>query len=386
MNLDTNINEEGDYQDASYSPEDINVYYLELERLLERVERAKTHYQVLEIDPLATSGEVKIAYLRSTALLHPAYYNLELPQPDEMLPRIDSVFEKVSKAYSILVNFRRRVEYDDQLFGRGRIEPSLRSRDVKRPTPQMLVEKLVTETTPVVRQQTLEQQEVKIDLSPSAAAENRRRHERFKLAIPVRVTGRDRGQNEWHETTLTVDVSRGGALLRLRRSANIGDIFHLTMPMPMKLRSHDYFDSSYCVYAVIRRIEPSLKGLVLVGVEFLGEQPTGDFSNSNWENKAGKIESERRDSPRKKQTKVVSLEYFDKALDSIIAEFATTENLSQNGMRVRVKMPPADFELVKISSKRDKFESYALVTSRFTAEDGLERLCLQFIDNEWPAA
>lgn len=381
MSLETNINEEGDYEEGNYSPEDINIYYLELERLLERVERATTYYQVLEIDPLATSGEVKIAYLRSTALLHPAYYNLELPQPDEMLPRIDDVFEKVSKAYSILVNFRRRVEYDDQLFGRGSIEAANRPTEVRLPEPQILVEKLATqiETDP-------HKQKAATDLFSSIAAENRRRFERFKLAIPVRVTGSDRNKNEWNETTLTVDVSRGGALLRLRKSANPGDIFHLTMPMPMKLRSHDYFDSSYCVYAMVRRIEPSLKGLVLVGVEFLGEHPTGDFSSDVWEEKTDKPESEPCKETRKKQTKVVSLEYFDKSLDSIIAEFATTENLSRNGMRVRVKMPPPDFELVKISSKRDKFESYALVTSRFTAEDGLERLCLQFIDNQWPAA
>lgn len=381
MSLETNINQEGSHQEENYTPDDINIYYLELERLLERVERATTHYQVLELDPLATSGEVKIAYLRATALLHPAYYNLELPQPDEMLPRIDSVFEKVSKAYSILVNFRRRVEYDDQLFGRGAVEVTANFVEVSRPAPQILVEKLKTETD-----LQLKQEEDVEDGSASIADENRRRHERFKLAIPVRVTGRDRNRSEWNETTLTVDVSRGGALLRLRRSANIGDIFHLTMPMPMKLRCHDYFNASYCVYAMVRRIEPSLKGLVLAGVEFLGEHPTGDFSGSGWDDQPEGIENERRDSPRRKQTKVVNVEYFDKSLDPIITEFATTENLSQSGMRVRVKVPPGDFELVKISSKRDKFESYAIVTSRFTGEDGLERLCLQFIDNEWPAA
>lgn len=381
MNLETNINDEGNLQDESYTPDDINIYYLELERLLERVERATTHYQVLDLDPLATSGEVKIAYLRATALLHPAYYNLELPQPDEMLPRIDDVFENVSKAYSILVNFRRRVEYDDHLFGRGGVEASVDATDMSQPSPQILVEKLATEAEAIPKQQ-----KVTAELSASMAVENRRRHERFKLAIPVRITGRDRNRSEWNETTLTVDVSRGGALLRLRRSANVGDIFHLTMPMPMKLRSHDYFDSSYCVYAMVRRIEPSLKGLVLVGVEFLGEHPTGDFSGSGWDDQSDSVENERRDSPRRKQTKVVNVEYFDKSLDSIITGFATTENLSQNGMRVRVKVPPADFELVKISSKRDKFESYAIVTNRFTGEDGLERLCLQFIDNEWPAA
>jgi len=381
MSLDTNINEEGSYQEESYTPEDINIYYLELERLLERVERATTHYQVLEIDPLATSGEVKIAYLRATALLHPAYYNLELPQPDEMLPRIDNVFEKVSKAYSILVNFRRRVEYDDQLFGRGSVEATKNLVEVNMPEPNVLSEKLASGMKVAVKQET-----VRTELAPVVASENRRRYERFKLAIPVRVTGRDRNRSEWNETTLTVDVSRGGALLRLRRSANVGDIFHLTMPMPMKLRSYDYFDSSYCVYAMVRRLEPSLKGLVLVGVEFLGEHPTGDFSGSGWDEQTDGIDNERRDTPRRKQTKVVNIEYFDKSLDSIITEFATTENLSQSGMRVRVKVPPGDFELVKVSSKRDKFESYAIVTNRFTGEDGLERLCLQFIDNEWPAA
>src|SRR5690242_15518997 len=93
-----------------YSTEELSAYNQELEAFLKQVEYAITHYEALGVDYLATTGEIKVAYMKHMALLHPTLYDLDLPQPEELLPRIDAAFEKVSTAFSVLVNFTRRAE------------------------------------------------------------------------------------------------------------------------------------------------------------------------------------------------------------------------------------------------------------------------------------
>src|SRR5687768_3328089 len=110
MNTKHNNRNGGNVPPEGYSAEQIVAYELELGDLLARVERATTHYEVLGLDALATTGEVKLAYMRASALLNPSHYNLELPQPEELLPKIDSAFDKVSQAFAVLVNFKRRAE------------------------------------------------------------------------------------------------------------------------------------------------------------------------------------------------------------------------------------------------------------------------------------
>src|SRR5262244_188252 len=105
--------------DQEYSAEEISAYYLELEQVLDRIERAVNHYQVLDLDRLATTGEIKLAYLRAVALLNPSQLGINVDVPDTLLTRIDPSFERVSRAYSTLVNFARRIEYDTSLSSRG---------------------------------------------------------------------------------------------------------------------------------------------------------------------------------------------------------------------------------------------------------------------------
>ena len=62
---------------------------------------------------------------------------------------------------------------------------------------------------------------------------------RFKLTIPARVTGHDRRIGKWHEMTETVEVSRTGVRLQLRKQIKPGTVLYLTFPLPSKLRSHE---------------------------------------------------------------------------------------------------------------------------------------------------
>src|SRR5215471_5576925 len=129
--------------DQEYSAEEINAYYLELEQVLDRIERAVNHYQVLDLDRLATTGEIKLAYLRSVALLNPSQLGINLEVPEEMLSRIDPAFDRVSRAYSTLVNFGRRIDYDGSVaMGKPTLTPEPRHNDMADtlPLPARLVE------------------------------------------------------------------------------------------------------------------------------------------------------------------------------------------------------------------------------------------------------
>ena len=61
-----------------------------------------------------------------------------------------------------------------------------------------------------------------------------------------------------------------------------------------------------------------------------------------------------------------------------------TENLSRTGARVYLKAAPPEFDFVKVTNLKRNFESIATVRNRFMGRDGFERLCLRFMDAEWP--
>jgi curved DNA-binding protein CbpA len=333
---------------TTYSPEQMAAYQYELEELLEDIEHAATHYEVLGLDALATTGEVKLAYMRQSALLNPSYYNLELPQPEQLLPDIDKAFDKVSQAFSVLVNFKRRSDYDDSLFQRNDASSA------------MPAEKQSVETR----------------------KRERRRHQRFELSVPMRVSGYDRKGGKWNEMTHSIDASLTGAAMKLSMPVRKGMIVKLSMPMPMTLRSHGFFDNAYDVYAIVRRITHEDERVSLVGVEFIGEQPPEAYFAEPWGVFQTEIldGQERRKVQRKKRNKLVNIDYFDEDQNLILQGQGVTEDLSKVGMRVCVRASPKDFYMVRVFSTKGKFENLALVSNRYAGEDGLERLCLTFVE------
>src|SRR5689334_13853352 len=63
---------------------DLSAYFYELECYLIRIERAQTHYEVLGVDFLATTGEITAAYLKGVILLDPTACGLDSELPDEL--------------------------------------------------------------------------------------------------------------------------------------------------------------------------------------------------------------------------------------------------------------------------------------------------------------
>lgn len=345
----------------SYAPDQLAAYYEDLKNLLEAVEDATTHYSALGIDELATTGEVKLAYTRAAALLHPSFYDLNLPQPPALLSRIDAAFEKISAAYSVLVNFKRRVEYDDLLFQR------LEEEDLA--AAAAAAEKAEKAAAPAAEGE------------PPRPPE-RRREQRFQLALPVRIAGFAADGSRWQEMTQTTDVSLSGALAQLRAAVEVGQILNVSLPMPATLRSHAFFDADYNVFAIVRRQHPQGAESRLIGVEFFGDDLPPGYFDKPWGTFTEEIRSsmERRAAARIRSARQVTVEYFDKGLTVICREEALTEDISQTGIRVCANAIPATFSLVRITGEQGKLKSFATLIGRYVGDDGVERLCLKFLD------
>ena len=201
-----------------FTTEQISAYYLELERLLERVEVAVTHYQALSVERTATYEEIRLTYYQSIGLLYPAY-KLSATVPPEMVARIERAFTKVSRAFAILANYQNRLSYDGAL-GKA---PTVSTQPVKNLSVEERRPGAAASVNSPVRPAAVGRSEQPIDISNrpavqkvhsgfsgSALDDNRRRCERFRLSIPVRLTGFDKKAGKWNEMAETVDVSRTG--------------------------------------------------------------------------------------------------------------------------------------------------------------------------------
>jgi hypothetical protein len=224
------------------------------------------------------------------------------------------------------------------------------------------------------------------EAAPGDAPRDHRKCPRFKLKIPVRVSGYDKDGNKWKDMGQTLNVGRFGVAFSMHARVRRGMVLHLNLPLPVRLRAHGYSDPSYSVWAIVRRVEPPKDGVREVGVEFLGEHPPPGFlakpnslyRNRNWDG------VERRREERKATSEKVDLEFLDENQEIITKEKGKLENVSPGGARVRLKTVPDSFDLVRITGRSGAFTSLANVRDWFAGKDGYERLCLHFLEEKWP--
>ncbi|HET9531187.1 MAG TPA: PilZ domain-containing protein [Blastocatellia bacterium] len=384
----------------------IHAHYLEIEYLLDRVEGACTHYQVLGVDRSATNEEIVNAYHRIIGALHPSYYKVRAAVPDDILVKIDRAFKKVSQAFSVLTHFKKRVEYDRSLVRNVNSplpvnvpRPPRKSGPlpfavpkqppVKKPHPPQSNVRHATKAAPheQIDIRTAASQQIAYTKAASARAEsNRRRAERLKLSLPVLVAGYDQAKGKWQEVAKTADVSRLGICVRMKRRVQHGAILHISLPMPAKLRCHGYSEPSYTVYAIVRRVEPPSDGLRVAGLEFIGEHPPAGYLYKPWaafrtQKWAG---PDRRRQPRREHSEMIRVVYMNETMHAVREEVAVTENVSASGARIYVKSAPAEFEFLQVTNLKRTLEAMAVVRNRYLGKDGFERLCIQFTDKEWP--
>ena len=379
---------------SEVAPEEVSAFVLDLEGLLDRIDAATTYYQVLGVDRVDGQERIKSSFQQLLNLLFPPY-QIGRTMPADLAPRIERAFNKGSQAFAVLASFGRRKEYDAALMSianrpRAVEVPTQRPVASPPPPPDEAPRPDAAQVAPDNDQLSLnripQRREVYSESIKAKAGNNRRRVERFKLSIPARVTGYDRRDGKWHEMTETIDVGRTGVKLRLRRRVSPGTVLYITFPLPAKLRGHGFSEQSYNVYTLIRRVEPPRQGVRAVGVEFIGEHPPAGFLDKPWAVFRPKRTggNEYRRPIREQRAERVSIEYFDEGMRSISKDEARTENVSPYGLRISGTKVPAEFDLLMVTCRSLKFESMAALRSRYVGKDGLERICIQLIDKEWP--
>ena len=370
----------------------ISSYYLEIDYLLERIEGATSHYQTLGVERTAGSEDVILAYQKSVGVLHPSYHKVRAAVPDELLARVDQAFTKVSEAFSVLTNSGKRTQYDDlrnpRTYSTHPLDlpkPMAEERPRTSPPKNEATEKQSVNTETVEIKVAQEMRPVFTTALVQQGIVERRRCERFKLTVPVLVAGYDQHGKKWQEVSKTIDVSRIGVGVRMRNRIKHGLIVHITLPLPTKLRSHGFSEAGYNMYAIVRRVEPLTDSMRVVGLEFIGATPPSDFLYKPWATFRTQkwIGPDRRREPREERIEPVAVEYLDGSMQRLGREAAVTENISANGVRVCVRAAPPEFEFVRLTSPNRTFNSLALVRNHWSGTDGFERLCLQFVDDEW---
>ena len=366
--------------------EELSAYYLGLETLLNRVERSNTHYEVLGLPRSATGDQVKTAYRTAIGELTPPASWVATGIPDQVQQRISKAMERIAQALATLSNYGKRVDYDNSLTRKANkplplpIEIPAFPKGRKTGQPEQSRAQAPDVQSVVSRPEVAKAYGVS-----ESEKDERRRCERFKLRIPARITSYDPDGAKWTEVAETVDVARLGVGVRIRRGVRHGTIVHLMVPMPLKLRTHGYSDPGYSVFALVRRVEPQSDGTRIIGLEFLGEHPPAGYLEKPWAVFRTRqwTGSDRRRDDREPRTETLIIQYLDNSSETIRKETARTENLSRQGARLLVKSAPQDIERVKVTNRERQFESMAVVRNRYVGTDGIERLCVRFMDRDW---
>jgi hypothetical protein len=234
---------------------------------------------------------------------------------------------------------------------------------------------------------------------------SKRVRERIKLALPVRVHCRETAQHEWTEMSRLVDVTPFGASFSLTRPTERGRLLHLTLPMPRQLRCFDHIEDQYRVWALICRVSvrPDFAGEARyeVGVAFTGKHPPASYvrdpstlyeaeSISSEDNLWRLKEVERKTAPQRSElTRLqmalnVRLEVFDSEGHVTAAEQTVTENISRRGAAVWTTLKVERGRFVRLTSTETGLAVVAAVRAARTGPDGIPRLHLEFIDQQWP--
>ncbi len=107
------------------------------------------------------------------------------------------------------------------------------------------------------------------------------------------------------------------------------------------------------------------------------DKPWASYQTRKW----GGNNRRRRD--RREQTEIIAIEYFNESMQLMAKEMGRTENISRGGMRLCVRTPPPEFDMIRVHCPARGFESFAAVCNRYVGKDGFDRLCLRFLNDEW---
>ncbi len=239
---------------------------------------------------------------------------------------------------------------------------------------------------------------------------NKRRIQRFSLALPVRVESRIDDHQSWSEITRLTDISAFGAGFNLKRQVKRGRLLQMTIPLPRQMRCYDFTEPQYKIWGLVRSCITRENGAAdehqhSVGVAFVGKNPPlsyfadpnklfeiADHENGNlW--KLTEVESDadgnviprevRRHSRLSIPTDIV-LEKLDSDGNVTTTEATVTENLSLSGAAIFSTLDTEIGEFVRVKSEAYNVSIISVVRGKRIGQDGILRLHVEFIDRLFP--
>ena len=207
--------------------------------------------------------------------------------------------------------------------------------------------------------------------------DERRRHSRIRLAMPLRVRGWNSDQTSWEEITETEDVSSDGVAFFSRHPVELGQVLHLSLPLPKRFRQYDAADAAYLIYAVVRYV-----GGPRVGAMFVGKTPPKGFQENPALRTLPADPQTARRFPRHSVMVNVRLKRFVAPPGEAADEVTVTEDVSQGGALVLTAMPIVPAETVMFEELGGDFRCRSSVRTVSVGADKLPRLGLMFLEDD----
>jgi len=225
-------------------------------------------------------------------------------------------------------------------------------------------------------------------MTDDAGGAERRKQRRMPMRLPVRVQGRDADGTAWEEMSTCEDASAGGVALRLVRTVLLGQVLHLSLPLPSRLRQHDLTDPSYRVYTLVRNVRPVPGGGWRIGVVFLGKHPprgTDSLPGGLFLMPGDPTPVERRKFARHVARLSLRLEAENAPGGVAVEERTITEDVSLWGVQVRATtLPVVKGAILQVQEIDGDFKTRAEVRNISIGPDGHPRLSLLFLDSSAP--
>jgi hypothetical protein len=225
-------------------------------------------------------------------------------------------------------------------------------------------------------------------MTDSGGGAERRKQRRVPMKLPVRVQGREADGTAWEEMCTSEDASAGGVSLRLKRPVLLGQVLHLSLPLPQRFRQYDLTDPSYRVYTLVRYVHAAPGGAHRVGVVFLGKSPPRGASTLPGElflMPGDPNPLERRKFARHVARLSLRLEAEHAPGGVAVEEKAIAEDVSLWGAQVRaMTLPVVKGAVLQVEEIGGDFKTRAEVRNISIGADGQPRLNLLFLDASAP--
>jgi len=233
-----------------------------------------------------------------------------------------------------------------------------------------------------------------------------RYHERKPLKVPVEVSYKEDAETLWSEATETEEVTIVGGGFTVSRPIEPNRLVNLKMELPKELRLFDYGKVQYDVWGVVRYVrlvkpQPEGKIRLKVGAALVGAAPPKSFlfdpatlydlkpilrRQSLWDLRPLPRRTGRYTRAAEERRPIETIVILDavgddgSVLETVLAE---TENISESGMALRVKLSVEVPRYVVVNTINKSLSLLAKVRGAGELGNDYFRLHLEFISGKW---